>query len=503
MSKASAEHLAFRPGNGWLAGIVLAVLTYWLFAQTLLNVIPGISKSLGLQSTIATLAVSITALFGGIFIVVAGGIADRWGRVRIFRIGLVLSMLGSLLVVLAPARMGGLTTTLILGGRIVQGFSYACIMPTALALIKAFNDGADRQRAVSFFSIGTFGGSGLTAFFGGALAATFLGWRSIFVLSIVVALVALFLTRKTPESRAVVAPNAPARAFDWGGLVTFFITLVALDVFIAEGAQLGWLSLPSLVLLLVTVVGAVAFFRVEAKRIGRSPFIDLSMFRNLRFTGPVLANFLINTGVAAIMVTLGLMQKGGGWNSFEAGLLTLGYVVAILSMIRVGEKLLQRFGTKKPMWWGTSILLVGIVLNSLTFLPKNLYVVAVVIGFTLFGVGLGLFATPATDAAISSVPESEVGVASGIFKMGSSLGGSIGVTIAATLVAVGAAVPASVVERWGIFSGWTVAAGPVRFGSMLGLGFVVLAAILVLVAIALTVPNADQEKVAQEKATAR
>lgn len=120
---APAGRSGFRPDNGWLTGIVLAVLTYWLFAQTLLNVIPGISKSLGLESTVATLAVSITALFGGIFIVVAGGIADRWGRARIFRIGLVLSMIGSLLVVLVPAEMGALTTTMMLGGRIVQGFS--------------------------------------------------------------------------------------------------------------------------------------------------------------------------------------------------------------------------------------------------------------------------------------------------------------------------------------------------------------------------------------------
>lgn len=479
---------------------MLAVLTYWLFAQTLLNVIPGISKSLGLESTVATLAVSITALFGGIFIVVAGGIADRWGRARIFRIGLVLSMIGSLLVVLVPADMGALTTTMMLGGRIVQGFSYACIMPTALALIKAFNDGADRQRAVSFFSIGTFGGSGVTALFGGLLASSILGWRSIFVLSIVAALAALYLTRKTPESRAVVDPNAPRRPFDWGGLITFFITLVALDVFIAEGSQLGWLSPPSLILLLVTVLGAIAFFRVEGKRIGRSPFIDLSMFKNLRFSGPVLANFLINGTVAAILVTLGLMQKGAGWSSFQAGLLTLGYIIAIMAMIRVGEKLLQRFGTKKPMRWGTSVLLVGVLLNSLTFLPKNLYVVAVVIGFTLFGIGLGLFATPATDAAISSVPESEVGVASGIFKMGSSLGGSIGVTIAATLVAVGAAVPEDVVAQWGIFQDWTGAAGPLRFGSMLALGFLLFTTILVLIAIALTVPSAEQEKIARDKA---
>lgn len=497
MSSGAVERRDFRPGDAWLAGIVLAVLTYWLFAQTLLNVIPGISDALGLESSIATLSVSITALFGGIFIVVAGGVADRWGRDRIFRLGLVLSIIGSLLVALTPAGLGALTSSMMLGGRIVQGFSYACIMPTALALIKTFYEGAARQRAVSFFSIGTFGGSGLTSLFGGLLAAS-IGWRSIFYLSIAAALLALYLTRRTPISRAPIPAGGARHGFDWAGLASFFVALVALNVFIAQGPKVGWLSLQSLALLVLAIVGTIVFFMVEGRRVGRGPFIDLSMFRNRRFSGPVLANFLINGAVAVILVTLGLMQRGAGWNPFQAGLLTVGYVIGILSMIRVGEKLLQRFGTKKPMAWGTMILLAGILLNSLTFLPETAYVIAVVIGFTLFGVGLGFFATPATDAAISSVPESEVGVASGFFKMGSSLGGSIGVTIAATLVAVGAAVSPDVVAGWGLFSGWTAAAGPLRFGSMLALGFLVVTAIGVLVAIALTVPSAAEEKVTEE-----
>jgi DHA2 family multidrug resistance protein-like MFS transporter len=75
-----SESVAWRPSDLWLLGVVIAVVNFWLFAQTLLNVIPGIQMSLGLDTTVANLAVSVTALMSGLFIVVFGGLADRLGR---------------------------------------------------------------------------------------------------------------------------------------------------------------------------------------------------------------------------------------------------------------------------------------------------------------------------------------------------------------------------------------------------------------------------------------
>lgn len=99
---ADSRAVDWRPTDKWLLGIVLAVITFWLFAQTLLNVIPGIQGNLGIPATIGNLAVSITSLFSGIFIVVAGGLADRIGRVKILRLGIIFSIIGSLLIVLTP-----------------------------------------------------------------------------------------------------------------------------------------------------------------------------------------------------------------------------------------------------------------------------------------------------------------------------------------------------------------------------------------------------------------
>ena len=103
------------------------------------------------------------------------------------------------------------------------------------------------------------------------------------------------------------------------------------------------------------------------------------------------------------------VQVGRGFNSFQSGMLSLGYLVAVLAMIRVGEKILQKVGAKKPMIWGAIITTVGVAIMGLTFLPDFAYTVVVFIGFALFGLGLGIYATPSTDTSVSNAPADKVG----------------------------------------------------------------------------------------------
>lgn len=484
---ADAERSApWQANDWWLLGVVLAVVTFWLFAQTLLNVIPGIQKSLGLDPTVANLAVSVTALMSGLFIVVFGGLADRLGRSRVMKIGIWLSIVGSLLIVLTPAQHGALTAFMVMAGRIVQGLSAACIMPSTMALIKTFYDGKGRQRALSFWSIGSWGGSGFCSLFGGLMAVSALGWRSIFWISIGVSLVALFLVRPTPESR--VAQSGSAARFDWGGLVTFIVAMLAINVFISQGPKIGWFSYGSLGLLVVFLVTIVWFFHLEANR--GNAFIDLTIFRNATFSGATLSNFLLNGAAGTLVVALGLVQRAAGWTALQSGLLTIGYLVAIVATIRVGEKLLQRFGPKRPMLWGTMITTVGIVLTSMTFVLIGQYAVLSFIGFTLFGIGLGFYATPSTDAAMSNVPAERVGSAAGLYKMASSLGSAFGVAISAAIYTGGAKIPAAMVPHifWGTQSNVSL-----RFGGGIALIFNVLMCVVALISIIVLVPEKQPE----------
>jgi DHA2 family multidrug resistance protein-like MFS transporter len=276
-SNVSAD-LQYHGNDKRLLGIVLAVVTFWLFAQTMLNVAPAMRYDLLITEGVINIAVSITSLFSGIFIVVAGGLADRLGRVRLTNIGL-LSIFGSLLIAVSPAG----TVVLLMVGRVIQGISAACVMPATLALIKAYFDGKARQRAISFWSIGSWGGSGLSPLFGGFVAST-IGWRWIFWMSIVVAAISLLLLRGTPENQAAPAGRKP---FDWRGLIAFVVAMVALNVVIGQGTALGWFSPTILILSAVFLVSIFVFFRTEIGNV--NGFVDLTLFHNMTFSGATLS----------------------------------------------------------------------------------------------------------------------------------------------------------------------------------------------------------------------
>ncbi|HEX2987377.1 MAG TPA: MFS transporter [Chloroflexota bacterium] len=405
--------------------MILGVLAFWLFAQTTLNIAPTMAADLGIAMNVMNIAVSITALFSGIFIVVMGGLADRVGRVKVVQWGFVLSIVGSLLVGVTPS--GALASTILVLGRICQGLSGACIMPASLALVKAYWEGAGRQRAVSLWSIGSWGGSGFAPLFGGLMAEN-VGWRWIFFSSAAVSVIGMLMVRGTPESRAEAKGDY---RFDTVGVLTFMIAMVALQVFVTQGAKLGWTSAAALGLLGMSLLFGIIFFRAESGN--ANAFVDFRLFRNRIYTGSTLSNLLLNGVAGILIVAMTLVQIGGGMSAQGAGLLTLGYAIAIVAFIRVGEKLLQRFGPRKPMIWGSLIVGVSILLLMPTYVLLGTYKILAIIAFTLFGIGLGFYATPSTDAALASLPDDEAGSGSGIYKMASSLGGSFGVAISATI----------------------------------------------------------------------
>jgi DHA2 family multidrug resistance protein-like MFS transporter len=304
----------------------------------------------------------------------------------------------------------------------------------------------------------------------------------------VLSIVALFLLRGTPESKAA---HPHGGRFDWSGLVSFIIALVALNVYISQGPVIGWLSPAGIGLVVVAVIAALAFFSIETRK--STAFLNLKLFRNMTFSGATLSNFLLNGAAGTLIVSLGLVQVAAGMSSLQSGLLTLGYLVAILATIRVGEKLLQRFGPKRPMIWGSAIAGVGILLTSMTFTLVGQYVVLAVIGFTLFGIGLGFYATPSTDAALSNVPDDEVAAAAGIYKMASSLGNAVGVAISAALYVAAQAMDPDTIRSWGLFIGNQTNVG-LRFGGAVGILFNLFMVVVAIIAIMVTVPDEQSGK---------
>ena len=421
-TKQAATRETYQGTDKALVGIVLGVMTFWLFAQSTLNVGPLMAKDVGIPMHIMNVAISASGLFSGMCIVVAGGFADRWGRKRVAMIGNLINIVGSLLVATAFGPFG---TTMMIGGRIFQGIAAASIMPSTMALVQTYWKGRDRQRALSMWSIGSWGGGGICAVFGGALASSALGWRSIFFLCAAVSVASILLMHEMPEAKA----NVKTTGFDVKGIISLMITIVALQLIITQGASFGWLS-PTVIGLLVTFIVAFWFF-VRMETDNDSAFVDFRLFRNKTFSATCVVNAIMNATSGILAAFLWVMQDGASYSAGQAGLITLGYAIFVVAFIRVGEKMMQRYNVRTPMLLGCSIVFVSIIMLMFTNVMTGTYVIIAAVAFSLYGLGLGLFATPVTDAALCGLPEDQYGSGAGIFKMASSLGAGLGAAIAA------------------------------------------------------------------------
>jgi DHA2 family multidrug resistance protein-like MFS transporter len=218
------------------------------------------------------------------------------------------------------------------------------------------------------------------------------GWRWILFASAAVSVIGMLMVHGTPESRAEAKRGYK---FDTTGVLTCMMAMVALQVFATQGRSC-WTSDPSIDLLAMGIVLGVIFLRTEFHDV--NAFVDFRLFSNLTYTGATLSNLLLNAVAGLLLVAMTLVQVGGGMTAQGAGLLTLGYAISIVAFIRLGEKLLQRFGPRKPMIWGSLIVGASILLLMPTCEPLAMYEILAILAFTLFGIGLAFYATPSTDA---------------------------------------------------------------------------------------------------------
>ncbi|MCS4485594.1 MFS transporter [Staphylococcus americanisciuri] len=410
-----------KRGNQLILAIILGILTYWLFAQSLLNIAPHVQQDYQVDMSIVNIAVSLTSLMSGIFIVVMGGLADKLGRVKLTYIGLVLSIVGSAALIISNM------VFMLLLGRVLQGLSAACLMPATIALINQNYQEAERQKALSYWSFGSYGGTGFASLFAGVVA-TFIGWRWIFVLSIIFACLAMVLLRGTPESRD---ESAKGIKFDIVGIVIFLVMMVSVNVVITQGTKFGWTHPFILILDVIFILTIIGFYMYEKQK--QHPFIDLSLFNNRVYIGTTIANLLVNTVIGSLAMFNIYAQQGMGMSAAKAGLLTIPYMIGSLVMIRIGEKYMQKHGPQVPLMLGPISIGIGILLLSIVTLPFILYAIVALIGFSLIGLGLGFFATPALSTAVSNAPAEKVGMASGIIKMTSTLGAAFGIAVVTTV----------------------------------------------------------------------
>jgi EmrB/QacA subfamily drug resistance transporter len=393
---------------------------------TIVNVaLPAIHSSLhaslrGLQWTISAYTLVIASL-----LMLAGSTADRVGRRRVFRIGLVVFTLGSLLCALAPS------LDALIAARVVQGIGASMLNPVAMSIIRnVFEDPRERAQAIGVWGATVGISMALGPVLGGALVDAG-GWRLVFLVNIPVGLTALVLTTLfVPESRA---PHP--RRFDPVGQVLVIVGLASLTYAIIEGNTAGWTSPEILGLFALSIVSFAVLIPYELRR--REPLLEVRFFRSAPLSGATAIAVCAFAGLGSFLFLNTLYLQGvRRLSPFDAGLYTLPLALMTLVVAPVAGRITGNRGPRLPLTVAGCALIASPLL--LTGLDPRTPVSLLFLSYLLFGIGFGFVNPPVTNTAVAGMPPAQAGVAAAVASTGRQVGQTLGVAVIGAVVGAGA-----------------------------------------------------------------
>jgi len=358
------------------------------------------------------------------FLLIGGSLGDRFGRRRVYLIGIVWFALASAACGFAPSAVFLIIT------RVLQGIGGALLTPGSLAILEASFTPADRARA-----IGAWSGLGGVAIAAGPLIGGYLisaaSWRWIFFINVPIAAVVVALgARHIPESRD---PSAAGR-LDYAGALAAVVFLSGTTFAFIEAPTLGWASPAVLAMATLGVAGLVSFLAREHR--AAAPMLPLSIFRERQFTAASAVTFIVYgalTGATFLLPVV--LQIASGYSPLASGLALLPLTVIMLALSARSGQLAAKIGPRLQLSVGPFI--VGAGLAMLTFAASgSSYVVNVLPAVVVFGVGLAITVAPLTSTAMSSAPAQHAGIASAVNNDLSRFGGLLAVAILPALAGI-------------------------------------------------------------------
>ena len=402
----------------WWTLLAVSVATFMLLLDiTVVNTaLPSIQKDLSASFTDLQWVIDAYTLTLAAVVLTAGSIADRIGRRSVFAGGLAIFSLASLAAGFAP------NATVLNISRAVQGIGGAAMFAVSLALV-AQEFAAGRERATAMGVYGAVIGAAVAVGpLVGGIVTDALGWRWVFFLNVPIGIAALAVTfARLRESRD---PNATR--VDWLGLVTFSSALFLLVLGLLRGNDDGWGSATIVSLFAGSAVMLGAFAAVE-RRVAE-PMLPLSLFRSRAFTGVQLAAFAVSASLFALFLYLTLyLQNYLGYSPLQAGLRYLPITLVPFLVAPLAVALMGRLQARVLM--AISLVAVGAGLLLMSGLTAGSGWTALLPGFLVAGVGIGLLNPVIADVALSVVPTERSGMAAGINDTFRQVGVAVGVAV--------------------------------------------------------------------------
>jgi EmrB/QacA subfamily drug resistance transporter len=421
----STETSARRTSNILLIVVCLAQFMVILDVSIVNVALPSIHNGLHFSTTgLQWVVNAYTLTFAG-FLLLGARAADLLGRRIVFVTGTAAFAVCSLLCALASSR------GMLLGARALQGLAGAVLSPATLSIItSSFREGAERNRGLGAW--GAMGGLGASsgALLGGILTQG-LGWPAIFAVNVPLgALVIVLGLRVIPTGCA--RDLDAERHFDVTGAVLVTAGLATMTYGIVRTDTLGWGSAGVLVPLAVAALLLSAFVYVE-ERVARAPLMPMRIFGLKQLRAANLIVVLLYMGLFSMFFFITLyLQQVLHFDALDAGFAFLPITLSVFTGSTLAPRLVARFGLRRVLSGGMLLATVGLVYFT-GVRPGGAYLVQVLPGGVLCGLGMGLSLVTGTVAAVQGVPQAQAGLASGLLNTSRLVGGALGLAILSTI----------------------------------------------------------------------
>jgi EmrB/QacA subfamily drug resistance transporter len=358
-------------------------------------------------------------------LLVGGALGDRYGRRRIFVVGVVWFAVASLLCGLAP------NAEALIAARALQGVGAALLTPSSLAILEATFVPDDRGKAIGSWS--GFGGlaTAIGPFVGGWLISS-ASWRYVFLINLPLAAAVIWVcARHVPETRE--ATRDGRIDLVGAGLVT--LSLVGLCFGLTEGMRLGWSSPPVAGSLLAGVL-LLGVFIVWERRTPH-PLLPLELFADRQFSATNAVTFILYGALGAVLFLLPMqLQQVSGYTPLQSGASLLPVTVIMLLLSARSGALAARIGPRPQMTVGPIVVAAGILLLTRIDADGS-YLTQVLPAVVVFGLGLATTVAPLTSTALSSAPPEYSGIASAVNNDVARTGGLIAIAVLPAAAGIG------------------------------------------------------------------